>query len=86
MKNKYRTKKQLIQKIKEKGKIPDDKDIENFIEACLPNLIQMDLNEMIDEFEEKLPEEFYQMLWTIMRDSAIANWTIKEKLCSNEKH
>lgn len=74
MKNKYRSKKQLIQKIKEKGEIPELKDIENFIETNLPSLVQMDLNEIVDEFEE-MPQKFYQMLWELMKDSAIAIWT-----------
>ncbi len=68
---KYRSKNQLIHLIKERGKIFDD-TMDDWIKKYATITIFLDINDLINKFGKDMPEEFYTILWDILRDSAIS--------------
>lgn len=69
MKYGYRSKEALVKIISAKaGK--DDAELNELIEEDLPMTVALDVNDLLDNFSENMPKEFYKTLWNIMRDAA----------------
>ena len=69
MKYSYRSKETLIKILSAKaGK--DDAELNELIEENCPMTVALDVNNLLDNFGEKMPKEFYKILWNIMRDAS----------------
>ena len=76
MKYGYRSKEALVKIISAKAE-KDDAELNELIEEYLPMTVALDVNDLLDNFSENMPKEFYKKLWNIMRDAAFCIYDTK---------